>query len=117
MPVRGNTKPRTEQAQETEQFEYSYDEVVELLRQRMEDQFGGVAKFLDSPEYASTGLGTDKKDKAKIYTYLSAPTAKTKRVKSFPVVQKLLSVMIKNISLQEERKTIIQHKIFSDTKL
>ena len=46
---------------------------------------------------------TIKKDKQKIYTYLSAPTAKTKRVKSFPVIKKLFDSLFQNIEMTEEQ--------------
>ena len=113
MPVRGETT----RIRRAERYEYSYDEVVELLREKIEERFGGIAKFLESDAYKKTKLGESKKDKQKIYTYLSAPTAKTKRVKSFPVIKKLFDSLFQNIEMTEERKTIIQHKIFTSTKI
>lgn len=109
MPIRGDSA-RKKGAKATE---YSYDEVVDKLRAKIDEEFGGVAKFLDSPEYKSTGLGEGHKDKAKIYTYLSAPTETSKRVKSFPVVQKLLQAVY-NLHSEQRKEIIVQQKVIID---
>ena len=108
MPIRGNA----EREKQTQRFEYSYDEVVDKIKEIIDQRFGGVGKFLDSEIYKKTGLGETKNDKAKIYTYLSNPTEKTKRVRSFPVIQKLFSAL-ENTILQQEKETIIKTKIIS----
>lgn len=94
MPVRGEVRSRKKADVEEQKFEYSYDEVVDKLRLRIDEEFGGVAKFLESELYKETGLGESKQDKAKMFTYLSNPTEDgTRKVKSFPVIQKLLEVI------------------------
>lgn len=106
MPIRKG-------AEETkQQFEYSYDEVLVIVKNKIDEEYGGIGKFLESSIYAKTGLGTEKKDKAKIYTYLANPEDKTNMVKSFPALNKLFSALF-DFSLESKIEIIRTQKIIS----
>ena len=109
MPVR-------KRAEETQQFEYSYDEVLSIVKNTIDEEYGGIGKFLESEIYEQTGLGTSKGDKAKIYTYLANPEDKSKMVKSFPALNKIFSALY-NFGLESKIEIIRTQKIISPRNL
>lgn len=81
MPVR---EPLDREAQS-----YSYDELLMNVRRIIDDEHGGVAKFIGSEKFIEIGFKDTKSERGKFHTYLACQSDKSKTVKSFPVLQRL----------------------------
>jgi len=69
---------------------YEYEEVLRYIRKHIDEEQGGVSKFLNSDKYLECGFKDSPNERAKMFTYLSLPAEGEKaRTKSFPVMKKL----------------------------
>ena len=69
--------------------QYSYEDLLSNMRTYLNENYGGVAKFLESEKFLEIGFQDTKAERSKLHIYLANQTDKTKTVKSFPVLQKL----------------------------
>lgn len=115
MPVRGNSP---ENQQEKHRVCYEYEDLVVHLRKHIDEEFGGVANFLETEKFDKMGLfDNSKKGKSKMFTYLSLPAKGEKsRVKSFPTIKVLYKELL-GIELDSTIQVIKVQKIYSDKKL
>ena len=97
--------PKREEMEE--QFEYDYDEVLTKIRTKIDEEYGGVAKFLESAKFSEMEIGEGKSGKAKIHIYLANQSDKSKTVKSFPVLKKLYKILL---DVDLESKVVITRK-------
>jgi len=115
MPVRKN---KTQQQEEKHRLCYEYEDLVIHLRKHIDEEFGGVAHFLETEAFDKMRLfNTSKEGKAKMFTYLSLPAEGEKsRVKSFPAIAKLYKELL-DIELENSITVVRTQKIYSNKKL
>jgi hypothetical protein len=93
MPKRENKKQ--------EKKEYGYVDLLLHIRTVIDEEYGGVAKFIESDKFVEIGFEDSKSEKSKFHTYMACQTDKTKTVKSFPVLRKLYKGLL-NIELESK---------------
>jgi len=72
-----------------ENSEYGYVELLLHIRAVIDEEYGGVAKFIESEKFLELGFEDTKSERSKFHTYMACQTDKTKTVKSLPVLKKL----------------------------
>ena len=106
MPKRSDPKSDT--------HTYSYEELLAKMQTLINEEYGGVAKFVETEKFLLLGFNDTKQDRSKFHTYLANQSDKTKIVKSFPILKKLYKILL-NIEL-EGRIEVVRKQIIISNK-
>lgn len=99
-----------------ERTEYGYEELLAHMRTIINEQHGGVAKFVESPEFRKCGFADTPAEKRNFHTYMAVQSDKSKTVKSVPVLKKLYKGLL-DIELDSKIVVVRTQVILSDAAI
>lgn len=108
---------REEHTEQPTRIEYDYEVLLRHIRDHIDKEFGGVAKFLGTKDYLACGFTDTPNQRAKMHTYLSLPPkGESVGTKSFPVLKKLFTHLL-GIELDSKIKVVRTQTLHSNTKI
>lgn len=115
MPVRKSTLVKN--PKKNQEVEYTYEGLLAKLREKIDGEFGGVTAFLKSKEYKKLKFEDSATMRGRMMSVLSKPAdGERKKVRSFPILQKLYSGMF-GIELKSKVKVIREQIFYTDDKI
>lgn len=109
MPVRKSQ--RVKQAKVVR--DYTYEELVTIIRFYLEKTYGGLAAFMRHDDFSRFGF--EEADKARMFTYLVIPkSSESKRTRSVPMLQRLFNNVL-GVGIKAEIVTIRTQVIRSES--